>query len=194
MNNTEFYTDVLGVEYEVKFCTSKEQPKFKSLGAAGLCEPYEHTLYINIEDMGDEDAFANEISYYKQVIRHEYMHAMFFECGLTDYMRDETLVEFLACIYPKMGLDLAKTDLRFAHALDLAFYENTGWRTFDEKDVTTWPEFNEKVLVLSSNQEFFVREFYVSQGLPFWTDGDTIIANHSIKAWMPIPEPYQEDT
>lgn len=70
--------------------------------------------------------------------------------------------------------------------------EDTGWRTFDEKDVTTWPEFNEKVLVLSSNQEFIVREFYVSQGLPFWTDGDTIIANHSIKAWMPIPDIPEE--
>ena len=119
MKNTEFYTDVLGVEYEVKFCTSKEQPKFKSLGAAGLCEPYEHTLYINIEDMGDEDAFANEISYYKQVIRHEYMHAMFFECGLTDYMRDETLVEFLACIYPKMISDLARAALKFVRDLDI---------------------------------------------------------------------------
>ena len=118
MKNTEFYTDVLGVEYEVKFCTSKEQPKFKSLGAAGLCEPYEHTLYINIENMGDEDAFATEISYYKQVIRHEYMHAMFFECGLTDYMRDETLVESLACIYPKMVQDLARTASRFVRALD----------------------------------------------------------------------------
>lgn len=118
MKNTEFYTDVLGVKYKVKFCTSKEQPKFKSLGAAGLCEPYEQTLYINIEDMGDEDAFANEVSYYKQVIRHEYMHAMFFECGLTDYMRDETLVEFLACIYPKMVQDLARTASRFVRALD----------------------------------------------------------------------------
>lgn len=118
MNNTEFYTDVLGVEYKVKFCTSKEQPKFKSLGAAGLCEPYEQTLYINIEDMGDEDAFANEISYYKQVIRHEYMHAMFFECGLTDYMRDETLVEFLACIHTKMSSDLARIALQFVRALD----------------------------------------------------------------------------
>ena len=72
--------------------------------------------------------------------------------------------------------------------------EDTGWRTFDEKDVTTWPEFDEKVLVLESGPEYIVREFYVSQGLPFWTNGDTIIANHSIKAWMPIPEPDQEDT
>ena len=119
MKNTEFYMDVLGVEYKVKFCTSKEQPKFKLLGAAGLCEPYEHPLYIHIEDMGDEDAFANEISYYKQVIRHEYMHAMFFECGLTDYMRDETLVEFLACISPKMNSDLARIALQFVRALDI---------------------------------------------------------------------------
>lgn len=113
----DYIVKVMGMDYKLIFCTSEEQPKFKSLSAAGLCEPYEHTLYINIEDMGDEDAFANEIYYYKQVIRHEYMHAMFFECGLTDYMRDETLVEFLACIYPKMDIDLKRADLQFGRAL-----------------------------------------------------------------------------
>ena len=44
---------------------------------------------------------------YLQVLRHEMVHAMFYECGLTDYMRDETLVEALACIYPKAMNDFA---------------------------------------------------------------------------------------
>lgn len=105
-----YIVKVMGMDYKLKFCTSEEQPKFKSLSAAGLCEPYERILYINIEDMGDEDAFANVFSYIKQVIRHEVMHAMFFECGLTDYMRDETLVEFLACAYPKMEATLEQCD------------------------------------------------------------------------------------
>ena len=106
----DYIVKVMGMDYKLKFCTSEEQPKFKSLSAAGLCEPYERILYINIEDMGDEDAFANVFSYIKQVIRHEVMHAMFFECGLTDYMRDETLVEFLACAYPKMEATLEQCD------------------------------------------------------------------------------------
>lgn len=106
----DYIVKVMGMDYKLKFCTSEEQPKFKSLSAAGLCEPYERILYINIEDMGDEDAFANVFSYIKQVIRHEVMHAMFFECGLTDYMRDETLVEFLACAYPKMEATLELCD------------------------------------------------------------------------------------
>ena len=108
MNNTEFKTIIMGVEYTVKLCTPKEQPKFTSLSATGLCEPYEKALYINIEGSEDEDAFEKVHLYYLQVLRHEMVHAMFFECGLTDYMRDETLVEALACVYPKAMIDFGK--------------------------------------------------------------------------------------
>ena len=108
MNNAEFKTIIMGVEYTVKLCTPKEQPKFTSLSATGLCEPYEKDLYINIEDAEDKDAFEDVDLYYLHVLRHEMVHAMFFECGLTDYMRDETLVEALACIYPKAMDDFKK--------------------------------------------------------------------------------------
>lgn len=111
MNNTEFKTNIMGVEYTVKLCTPKEQPKFTSLSATGLCEPYEKVLYINIEDAEDEDAFEKIGLYYMQVLRHEVVHAIFFECGLTDYMRDETLVEALACIYPKAMNDFARAGI-----------------------------------------------------------------------------------
>lgn len=108
MNNAEFKTIIMGVEYTVKLCTPKEQPKFTTLSATGLCEPYEKALYINIEDAEDKDAFEDVDLYYLHVLRHEMVHAMFFECGLTDYMRDETLVEALACIYPKVIDDFEK--------------------------------------------------------------------------------------
>lgn len=108
MNNTEFKTNIMGVEYTVKLCTPKEQPKFTSLSATGLCEPYEKALYINIEDSDDVVAFEKINLYYLQVLRHEMVHAIFFECGLTDYMQDETLVEALACIYPKVIDDFEK--------------------------------------------------------------------------------------
>lgn len=111
MNNAEFKTNIMGVEYTVKLCTPKEHPKFTALSAIGLCEPYEKALYINIEDADDEDAFEKMGLYYLQVLRHEMVHAIFFECGLTDYMRDETLVEALACIYPKAMNDFAKAGI-----------------------------------------------------------------------------------
>ena len=111
MTNAEFKTNIMGVEYTVKLCTPKEQPKFTSLSATGLCEPYEKALYINIEGAEDEDAFEKVHLYYLQVLRHEMVHAMFYECGLTDYMRDETLVEALACIYPKAMNDFAKAGI-----------------------------------------------------------------------------------
>lgn len=111
MTNAEFKTNIMGVEYTVKLCTPKEQPKFTTLSATGLCEPYEKALYINIEDAEDKDAFEKVHLYYLQVLRHEMVHAMFYECGLTDYMRDETLVEVLACIYPKAMNDFAKAGI-----------------------------------------------------------------------------------
>lgn len=111
MNNAEFKTIIMGVEYTVKLCTPKEQPKFATLSANGLCEPYEKALYINIEDAEDKDVFEKINLYYLQVLRHEMVHAMFFECGLTDYMRDETLVEALACIYPKATNDFARAGI-----------------------------------------------------------------------------------
>lgn len=119
MNNTEFKTNIMGVEYTVKLCTPKEQPKFTSLSATGLCEPYEKALYINIEDADDKDAFEKVNLYYLQVIRHEMMHAIFFECGLTDYMQDETLVEALACIYPKAMNDFAKAGIELTKLMVL---------------------------------------------------------------------------
>lgn len=39
---------------------------------------------------------------YKHVMRHEILHAFMFECGLTQYSQDETLVEFLASTAPKL--------------------------------------------------------------------------------------------
>lgn len=39
---------------------------------------------------------------YKHVMRHEILHAFLFECGLTEYSQDETLVEFLASTAPKL--------------------------------------------------------------------------------------------
>lgn len=111
MTNAEFKTNIMGVEYTVKLCTPKEQPKFTTLSATGLCEPYEKALYINIECAEDKDAFEKVHLYYLQVLRHEMVHAMFYECGLTDYMRDETLVEALACIYPKAMNDFAKAGI-----------------------------------------------------------------------------------
>ena len=72
--------------------------------------------------------------------------------------------------------------------------QNTSMKAFDAEDTNTWPEDNyTDALVWTAKGYFAIWEFYVSQGMPFWTDGDTIISSHYIKAWMPLPEPYKEE-
>lgn len=51
---------------------------------------------------GDECINHKHI-YYKQVLRHELIHAFFYEAGLTDYAYDEILVEFIASQFPKLS-------------------------------------------------------------------------------------------
>ena len=55
------------------------------------------TRKIVINDEIGIDGNLEAMDYYKnKVIRHELIHAFFFESGLTQYFYDETLVEFLA--------------------------------------------------------------------------------------------------
>ena len=39
----------------------------------------------------------------KKILRHEIIHAFFHESGLTDYYRDEVLVDYLAIQFAKIG-------------------------------------------------------------------------------------------
>lgn len=39
---------------------------------------------------------------YKSVLRHEFVHVMLIESGLTEYTNDETLVEWIAVKFPQM--------------------------------------------------------------------------------------------
>jgi len=49
-----------------------------------------------------EDAIANPEIYTKAVIRHELVHAFFYESRLDGYCRDEALVDWIALQLPKI--------------------------------------------------------------------------------------------
>jgi len=55
-------------------------------------------------------AVNNIIELKKKVLRHELFHAVFHECGLTNYCDDEVLVEFLAGQFPKIAKIMAEAD------------------------------------------------------------------------------------
>ena len=100
---------VLGTDYEILIQNEKENPKLKN--ANGLCEIFAQKVIIeNPKERNDECAYENVNAYWHKVLRHEFFHAIFAEAGLTDYLEDETLVDVLAVLYPKIKKIMEQAD------------------------------------------------------------------------------------
>ena len=56
-----------------------------------------------LDMLSGDDCTNHKHTYYNQVLRHELVHAFFYEADLTDYAYDETLVEFIASQFPKLS-------------------------------------------------------------------------------------------
>lgn len=77
----------------------------------GICKPYEKKiLIVNSEKMLYEGATGeSKEKRYKEVLRHEIVHAFFDESGLEKYSSDEELVDWIAVQFPKMLETFIKT-------------------------------------------------------------------------------------
>lgn len=97
MNNTT--VNILGTEY-----TIEEKEEIIKQGADGFCYPYSTKIHIRpLKDMLDDDNTKEEKEKrFKETLSHECIHAYFRESGLYGYMKDETLVDWLAVQFPKM--------------------------------------------------------------------------------------------
>lgn len=88
----------------MRLLSEDEFPKLKSADASGLAELYNKELIINKDDTKEnEKTFDNLKEYTNKVIRHEIIHAYFYEAGLSDYCHDEKLVDWIAIQLPKMA-------------------------------------------------------------------------------------------
>lgn len=93
---------VLGTEYTVKVVKESEDPILKEFN--GYCD-YSSKLII-VKDYGDtKDLLApdNPVVPANSTLRHEIIHAFFYESGLEEYFRDERVTEWLAIQFPKMA-------------------------------------------------------------------------------------------
>lgn len=97
--------NILGTEYEIKIMSESQDPKLK--------ENYSYfdpsVKQIIVCDMlgleAQDDSFANIDVFRKKLIRHEIIHAMFYESGLYDqceYAMNEELVDWIALQFDKM--------------------------------------------------------------------------------------------
>lgn len=95
---------VLGTEYSIVE-TSKNEDK-RLCDCDGFCDKSSKEIVITTET--DDSELANWTWYRNKVLRHEIMHAFFFESGMQENFECkpfgimETLVDWLAIQYPKI--------------------------------------------------------------------------------------------
>lgn len=91
--------NILGTEY-----TIEDDENLIKTQADGLHEEYAKRISMRrAEDMlTDTDSEQLKKLRYKEVVRHEIMHAFFTESGLEDYCANEQLISWLAIQTPKI--------------------------------------------------------------------------------------------
>ena len=91
--------NVLGQDYDIII-----DDKLKDKNKDGECLMYEKEIHIRaVQDMLEQDAsMSSKVKSQNETLRHELIHAFFFEAGLIDYCSDETLVDFIAQQFPKL--------------------------------------------------------------------------------------------
>lgn len=98
--------NILGTEYKIEFVDSL-------VNRCGDVDWTTNTIRI-VKPENSENSLGDLDKYGKYVIRHEMIHAMFHESGVSDYYMDETLVDLLAIQLPKLSKlyqDIEKIDI-----------------------------------------------------------------------------------
>ena len=82
---------ILGTEYTIE----QDGNILKSEGADGICERYGKRIILAPKDLMLEDTNDADLKEdrYKEVLRHEVVHAFFAESGLLNYGGNEELVD-----------------------------------------------------------------------------------------------------
>ena len=93
---------ILGTDYTIRVVPANDE-RMNYQEASGTCEAYSKELYVkDFTAENDPKQYKRIDKYCKKVLRHEIVHAVFFEAGISKYFEDEELVETLAHLAPKM--------------------------------------------------------------------------------------------
>ena len=91
--------NVLGTEYKIIIDDS-----IATQGVDGICKSYDKEIIVRSKEgmlCSDDSEKVKDIRY-KEVLRHELVHAFFEESGFDDYSNNEQLVNWIAAQFPKM--------------------------------------------------------------------------------------------
>ena len=94
-------TNILGTEYQVNIKERQTDPKLDTRD--GYTDfSVKKIVVADVEKEKDNDSVEDLSPYLKQVIRHETIHALFYESGMNDWASDELLVDYLSIQIPKI--------------------------------------------------------------------------------------------
>ena len=103
--------NVLGTEWTIKVLDPDDN-RLTEMDCTGLCEAYTKEIYVKDRtSIHDFRQYLNIEDFLKKVIRHEIIHATFFETGNAKYYEDEDLTEILAHLVPKMAKVMTELNL-----------------------------------------------------------------------------------
>lgn len=101
----EYTVDVLGTPYHIKVIHTTEDPMLKECD--GYCDRTSKRIVVD-DCTACKCDFENPKEYVNKVIRHELVHAFFFESGLAECWKhqktgqEEMTVDWIAIMAPKM--------------------------------------------------------------------------------------------
>lgn len=99
--------NILGTEYSIEIDDTLEKTELD-----GLCKEYDKRISIrNAGSMlNDDDSTGVKKIRFDEVLRHEIIHAFFYESGLGDYSGNEQLVDWIAKQFPKLEKAFKEAD------------------------------------------------------------------------------------
>lgn len=70
----------------------------------GMCKSYDKEIVIRSADkmLSSDDSIETKAKRFREVLRHEIIHAFLDESGLDDYSNNEQLVQWIASQFPKI--------------------------------------------------------------------------------------------
>ena len=93
---------ILGTEYNIRYAKDKDSAKIE--GANGFCELMSKEIVLN-KIQESPMTLANVEEFKNKVLRHEIIHAFFYESGLhsnSEFAINEEMVDWIAIQFPKM--------------------------------------------------------------------------------------------
>ena len=102
--------NVFGTEYRIEIKNRKDDEYMVKNSLDGYCSTTEKLIVVS--DMSDDMYTSEKGKQYhlKHVVRHELLHAVFGECGLSDcancfdgsWVNNEEMIDFVAFQFPKI--------------------------------------------------------------------------------------------